>query len=537
MAAAEASAQRIMSGVDILAADRPVTNGIPTPGLTDGTSPSVITATAASSTLLDSPPNDASSSKTAKGPLAKGLSSLTNSLKAMTAAMRPRPEPFVSALCQAAAHGHTREIKGLLEQGANINGRNEDGNTALICAITSKQSETAIFLLESGADMSVRSSSGKRRPPLYHATDVGDLVTAQYLLDHGAPVNEKDWYGQNYFVEVILSEKLDAINLLLRYGADVNARDVSGSPVITHAVKKGNMELVRLLLGHGANANARDYSGHPLISLASSNGQPELVQLLLGSGADPNVRTFTGVPILVDAVQRGRVDLAKIFLSAGANPNATDIMGTSILLATVRSDKLSDADKDALVRTLLAHGANSNVTDSWGLTGLAHAAAADNIAMVRLFLAHGADPNQLVHGDTLLVNAIDKRKTEQARLLVEHGANPNKADKLGRTPLLLAMQRRDVDMVQLLINHGADVNQTGCVTPIGFAGVWGDSSVLQTLRAHGAVGLPDETPPPGPAVCRRTTARETSASPRVPAALSKQELAERPESPPPGYHD
>lgn len=498
--------------------------------MADGTSPSVITDTIPLP-IPDSASDETSSPKSAKSPLAKGFSSFTNSLKAMAAGMRPRPEPFVSALCQAATHGHIPQIKGLLEQGANINGRNEDGNTALICAITGKQPGTAIFLLENGADKSVRSSSGKRRPPLYHAIDVGDLDTAQYLLDHGASVNEKNMYGQSYFVDVVQSEKLDMIQLLLRYGADVHAREVTGRPIVAYAVNRGNIELVRLLLGHGAEANARDISGQALVTIASNKDQPELVQLLLSSGADPNTRTNTGTPVLVDAVQRGRVDLAKMLLSAGANPNEKDLMGTSILLSTVRSDKLSDVDKDVLIRVLLAHGANPNVTDSWGLPGLAHAAAGDNLDLIRVFLAHGADPNQVIHGDTLLVNAIDKRRWEQARLLIEHGASPNKADKLGRTPLLVAMQKRDADMVQLLIRHGADVNQTGSVTPVGFAQAWGDSTIMQTLVAHGAIGADAS-----PSVSRRST-RIDAVSPGVPGAPSRPEKSPRPESPPPGYQD
>lgn len=526
-----------MSSIDILGGpqNQPAIDGTSRAVLTDGTSPSVITE-ATSPLLPDSAPDEASSSpKTAKGPLAKGFSSLTNSLKAMAAGMRPRPEPFVSALCQAATHGHIPQIKGLLEQGANINGRNEDGNTALICAIASKQPETAIFLLEHGADKTVRSSSGKRRPPLYHAIDVGDLETAQYLLDHGASVNEKNIYGQSYFVDVVQSEKLDMIRLLLRYGADVSAREVTGRPIIAYAVNRGNMELVRVLLGHGADANARDISGQALIAIASSKDNAELVQVLLSMGADPNTRTNTGTPVLVDAVQRGRVDLAKLFLTSGANANEKDLMGTSILLATVRSNKLSDIDKDALIKILLAHGANPNVTDSWGLTGLAHAAAGDNIDLIRIFLAHGADPNQVVHGDTLLVNAIDKRRWEQARLLLDHGASPNKADKLGRTPLLVAMQKRDADMVQLLLRRGADVNQTGSVTPVGFAQAWGDSSILQALVAHGAVGAADASP----SVSRRSTRVDLPSLvvPAAGAAAARPEKSPRPDSPPPGYQD
>jgi ankyrin repeat protein len=532
VAAAETCSQKILAGVDILAepSGHPAGGGASRSRLTEGTSPSIITETALSPPLDSSP--ETPSPKSAKSPLAKGFSSLTNSLKAMAAGMRPRPEPFVSALCQAASHGHIQQIKGLLDQGANIDGRNEDGNTPLISAIISHQPDAAVFLLEHGADKSVRSSSGKKRPPLFHAIDVGDLGMTQYLLDHGANVNQKSLVGQSYFIDVVQSEKLDVIQLLLRYGADVHAREITGRSIICYAVARGNLELVRLLLGHGADPNARDITGQAVVSIASNKDQPDLIQLLLSSGANPNTRLITGTPILADAVQRGRADLAKLFLSAGANPNEKDLTGTSILLAAVRSDKLDDGDKDSLVRLLLAHGASPNVTDSWGLTGLAHAAAGDNLDLFRAFLAHGADPNQIVHGDTLLVNAIDKRRWEQARLLIEHGASPNKADKLGRTPLLVAMQKQDADMVQLLISRGADVNQTGAMTPIGFARAWGDDSIIATLRAHGARGLGDDG---SPTVSSRQSTHYSPTSPAAPLSPSRQVQQAGPESPPPNY--
>ena len=50
----------------------------------------------------------------------KFFSSIANGFKAVTAAMRPKPEPFVMALCQAAARGDVSQIKGFMNAGVNI---------------------------------------------------------------------------------------------------------------------------------------------------------------------------------------------------------------------------------------------------------------------------------------------------------------------------------------------------------------------------------------------------------------------------------
>lgn len=522
---AEASARKIMNGVDLLA-------GPPEyPEATDAgiTSPS----TSSVPEPLQRAESESSQKSSAKTGFAKGLSSLTNSFKAMAAGMRPKPEPFVSALCQAASRGNTQVIKGLLEQGANINGRNEDGNTALIAAILAHQPDTAIFLLETGgADKSVRSSSGKRRPPLYHAIDAGDMKTTQYLLDHGASVNERSLVGQNFFIDVVQSEKLDQIQLLLRYGADIHAREMTGRSIVAWAVTKGNLDLVRILLAHGADPNSRDITAtaNPIVCIASTKDRPDLLHLLLSAGADPNSRFNTGTTLLVDAVQRGRTDLAEIFLAAGANPNGKDLMGTSILLSTIRHTSLSEMGKESLISLLLTHGADPNVTDSWGLTPLAHAAAADNIPLFKSLLARGADPNQFVHADTLLVNAIDKRRWEQVKLLVDHAADPNKADKVGRTPLIVALQKGEVDMVKLLVERGANVNQTGCVSPMMFARASGNDGLVRLLRDYGAAGT--ETP----GVSRAGSRSDATGTLVGTGVVSGGGVTvPRRESPPPGY--
>lgn len=382
-----------MSGVDLLGTVGNSTAGEGSnSGFTEGTSPSV--AVEASPPPSDEPP--AAPERSRKSGFAKGLSSLTTTLKAMTSSMRPRPEPFVSPLCQAAARGNVPQVRGLLGQGANINGRNEDGNTALICAITSGQSETAALLVESGADATIRDWSRKRRPPLFHALEAGELRIAELLLRRGAKTDERNLVGQPFFVDLALTGPLDSVRLCLQHGADANARDLTGRTIICQAASRGNVPLARLLLDHGAN------------------------------------------------------------------PNDRDVVGNTLLLATIRNARLPEPDRAALIRLLLERGARADEPDTWGVTALAHAAAADNLDLLTLLLDGGADPDRAVHGDSLLVNAIDRRRWDQVWALVEHGrADPSRADARGRTPLAAAVQSQNPDVVQLLVQRGAAPGPAG----------------------------------------------------------------------------
>ncbi|KAK8004683.1 hypothetical protein PG990_010720 [Apiospora arundinis] len=88
--------------------------------------------------------------------------------RAATDALRPKPEPLVAPLCQAATYGSVAQLKFLLAEGANINGRDEEGQTALIRAIAANQLGTLEYLLQSGANHAVCDSgtlgSGGSRP-------------------------------------------------------------------------------------------------------------------------------------------------------------------------------------------------------------------------------------------------------------------------------------------------------------------------------------------------------------------------------------
>jgi ankyrin repeat protein len=155
-----------------------------------------------------------------------------------------RDEVGNTPLILAASHGATQVVKVLLEKGANMEAADNYGNTPLDgaacnCAIATMPSTYEIMelLVEKGANVNVTNHEGNT--PLMSAAGWARIDHARFLLDHGAPVNMKNNKGDTA-LHILLSQR----------GFDV-------------------IELVEMLLAHDANPGIRNNAGETPLSLAA----------------------------------------------------------------------------------------------------------------------------------------------------------------------------------------------------------------------------------------------------------------------------
>ncbi|KAH7160411.1 ankyrin repeat-containing domain protein [Dactylonectria estremocensis] len=442
----------------------------------------------------------------------KGFS-LTQSFKALASGLRSKPDPFVSALCHAVTLGDDRQVAGLISQGANVNGRNETGNTPLKCSILSDQAGAARLLLVAGAKPTNMSWSDP--PPLFQAASVGSLQVARVLLESGASVHSKAISGQPHFAEVVAKGNVPAARFLLENGADANTRAITGQVVVAQAAKDENVELVGLLLQHGANANATDIVGNPILATAVESGNTDMIELLLCKGGNVNARTYIGTTILEHAIAKKRVDIAKQLLAGGANAGATDVHSQPILINIIRNPLLNDDEKIEMMRLLLSKGADPDAADRiYGLPAICHAVEMPSAAVVDELLRHGARTTvRMLAGQTLLTYAIDLNRRDQVNVLLDHGVEINEVDGLNRTPLMLALLRLDYNLAKILVDYGANATAKANQGAVDLVKALGRNDLLELLGLVGGA----------------STRRESNV-PRV-----SEPAAERIQSPPPGY--
>ncbi|KAK1241257.1 hypothetical protein MKX08_001231 [Trichoderma sp. CBMAI-0020] len=388
--------------------------------------------------------------------------SLKNSFKALAVAFKPKPEPFVSALCQAATIGDIQQIAGFLTQGANINGRNENNKTALQCAILNDQEDASRLLLASGA--SISGSGWSDIPPLFLAASVGSLNTAKMLIEKGASIDEKSEWGESYFVGVVSSGNMEGLRFLLKQGCSAKTENISGEAIIVKAVQGGNMKLVELLLEFGASLTSTDLSGRSLLAVALDKKNHEMAELLLKMDAKPNDSTVYGNPLLADEISNRRIKTAKMLLDWGADPNTTNWYSQPVLLIAIKDSKISQEDKLDIVRHLLAKGAKANVYDSSTEAPAIRFAMESGLPeLVSLLLRHGAKTtDQMSNGDSLLKYAIDQGRRDLVETLLLYGADPDYTPAKNGIkpvkPLVQALVKQDLEMIRLLKEAGADTS-------------------------------------------------------------------------------
>jgi ankyrin repeat protein len=164
-------------------------------------------------------------------------------------------------------------VRVLLQNGAKINVRDNDGFTPLLLAMEYSP-ESANILLKNKADASIASDSGYL--PLHYACDVGNIKSVKYILEK-VNINQRDENRRTCLHFAARSGSLNIIKYLLqrKEAADINALDTEGDPSLAD-IDALDTEGDPLL----ADIDALDIEGEPLIDALDIEGDPPLADTI-----------------------------------------------------------------------------------------------------------------------------------------------------------------------------------------------------------------------------------------------------------------
>ena len=344
-------------------------------------------------------------------------------------------------LIHAAGGDDIPSVLRLIDQGADVNVRDENGETPLHYV---SDPELLKILIDHSADVNAANRTDGDTPLHKNARRPH---SAKILIDNGADVGATNRYGQTV---LHMCPDVDTLKLLVGAGVDVNRIDSNQWTPLHHYTFYDS-----------------DHESYYLRSFIKNMSSQ--VEVLLKAGADIEAKNELGnTPLHLSAESPDKHNLrtTQVLLNAGANVNARNGTGATPLhfsafdhSATVFNPILSSL---AITRLLLKSGADVNAKDINGMTPL-HAAASKTstniLPNVEVLLKANADVHAKdINGLTPLHICARKSNAEVARFLVQANANVNAKDNLGRTPLHIVRGDDGAAVVHILIEAKADVN-------------------------------------------------------------------------------
>ncbi|KAH9514291.1 Protein tanc2, partial [Bulinus truncatus] len=188
--------------------------------------------------------------------------------------------------------------------------------TALTAACLHGRRETAHFLLDCGADVTLPNS--KSFTPLLCAAKSGRWEICDMLLAVGAEISTPDKYGRTALMIAASEGHIRVVNLLLEKGAKQNSTDKEGLTGLCWACLRGHMFVVEALVKHGSNVNHTDNSGRSPLHLAAFFGDANIVQFLVDHGASIEHTDLSGMRALDRAIASRNTAVIVCFLRKGA---------------------------------------------------------------------------------------------------------------------------------------------------------------------------------------------------------------------------
>ena len=202
----------------------------------------------------------------------------------------------------AAREGNVSVVKYHLDQGVDVNARDESDFTLLDYAILLKQADVVQLLIDQGANLNAKKDNG--RTPL----DAAEGEIAELLRLHGA---KRTLHG------IVIAEDTTVLRDYISSGEDVNITDGKNRSALILAKTH---EIAKLLLDAGTKVDTKDTKGLTALNYAINDERTDVIKTLIKHGADAAQKGA-----LTGAVQSSQDEIINLLLENGANENVEEM--------------------------------------------------------------------------------------------------------------------------------------------------------------------------------------------------------------------
>jgi len=393
---------------------------------------------------------------------------------------------------------YLESIRYLVEAGANIDKKDEDGNTPLMSAISSANTEVAQYLIEKGANINTKNNQNQT---LLMKFDLGLTSTTdnendnkklfgsnneeqvkelyELILQNTHDMNSVDKDCRNILMYTLANNtnsytpilpKYRCVKLLLSAGIKniINEKDKDGETVLMKAVQLNLDDIVELFIENGANLNLIDNQGQTALMKAvssysySDNRSLWTVKLLIKNGADVHIKDCDGCNALMHLSSSNTTNkyaVAEIFLEkySTIDINAKDINNKTAFDKAIATKRFghnlhTDDGLDYIIK-LIEHGATYKNEDG----SMPWSTERHNMEIVYYIVREKKEKIQNPDLQILLKNTLKNKDFEAAKYFISEGADINKFEHNLLTTSI--RDEEDIELIQFMLEKCAKVNR------------------------------------------------------------------------------
>lgn len=400
-------------------------------------------------------------------------------------------------------------LKKLLEDGADINAIDRNGNTPLHNAASIGRLDLFQFLITNDPDVTILNDKNqlaldialeKGNPEIIYilsiatryslatkldrdmllAARLGFVAKVKELIESNANVDTCNSGGTSALHMAAMSGDREVARCLIKNGAVIDILDHNKATPLHMAALYGNLDILKYLIKKGADINALDINHVTPLHYATMNNGPKfnsVMEFLIEKGANPNLAnetefsflykvSFLGLDNIVNSILRYIDDINELHkdthttaLHAAAKNGHSKV--AHLLLSAGIDVSIQNSDGYSayyLARNNSFHDLG-NILNSKG-TQLISAAANGKLSLVKKMVKKGTDINFVNYYNYNALNlAVKKGHPDVTKFLLEKNIFII-TDILGETPLYAAARNNDCEIMKILIDHGVSNQNT-----------------------------------------------------------------------------
>jgi ankyrin repeat protein len=411
-----------------------------------------------------------------------------------------------------AANGSSEIVNMLVQTDIDLNCQNDKNQTALMLAAEYGCNNVANILIENGANPNLQDNLGQT--PLMLISEQGIPHTIDILIANGANVNLRDKNGQNAFSYALCSDPehlYSVVNPLINAGlefSDENGQtllmDISGT--FSYTEFSDFNYVIEKLIAMEPNINLQNKDNLTALMIASENENLEIVQMLLQHNINVDLQNKDNLTALMISTNKLKMlsligdpefsikrqdKIVEMLIQAGANQQLTDKTGNNALFFAISKNRIN------MVKMLLnantnasnTNASNLNAQNNDNLTALIAAVEKGCLEIVKLLLQHNVNVD--LQGDnmnTALIAAVEKECLEIVKLLLQHNVNVDLQGDNMNTALITAVNNYNLEIVKLLLqsNANVDLQNSQGNSALMLAAEYGSMEIVKLLLQKGA---------------------------------------------------